>query len=518
MRQRGPLVCPLFGELFGQLTGQFLGQGRASVARPHTTAGVVSSGFRLSIVTLGFLLCACVSQGDSNKRLAVLEADAVGARASPADWPAARWWDAWQDPELSALIDAALLGSPSLKRVEARLDQSRAAMQSAQAARLPSVALRGEAANTLYTQNGFVPPPYAGNRYWNSRLEFTASWELDLFGRQRAVLDSAIGQTRAAQADSQAASVLLTVNVASAYINLARLLEVRTLAGATVEQRRRISALVGERKAAGLDTAIELRQSEGTLAQAQLDVQVLDDLIARQRRALAELCGQRPDALAGLSPRLTALQGLTLPDFLPADLIGRRADLVAQRWRVESALRDVDVARAQFYPNVNLMAFAGLASLGYANFFDSTSLTYGAGPAIHLPIFDGGRLRANLRYQEAGIDAAIAGYNEALLRAAREVVDEVGSAQALKRQARTQAEALTAAESAYALSMQRFGAGLVSYLTVLSAESAVIAQRQAGVDLRARQLSTDIALVRALGGGFVGAGPVLEPSLSANRQ
>jgi NodT family efflux transporter outer membrane factor (OMF) lipoprotein len=229
------------------------------------------------------------------------------------------------------------------------------------------------------------------------------------------------------------------------------------------------------------------------------------------------LCGQRPDALAGLSPRLAALPGLSLPDFLPADLIGRRADLVAQRWRVESALRDVDVARAQFYPNVNLMAFVGLASLGYANFFDSSSLTYGAGPAIHLPIFDGGRLRANLRYQEAGIDSAIAGYNEALLRAAREVADEVGSAQALKSQARTQSEALAAAESAYALAMQRFGAGLVSYLTVLSTESAVIAQRQAAVDLRARQLNTDIALVRALGGGFLGAGPAIETSLSANR-
>ena len=443
--------------------------------RPHRAAGVASAGCRLAIVSLGFLLGACASQGDPTRRLAVLEPDAVGARVSPANWPAARWWDAWQDPELSALIDAALVGSPSLKRVEARLDQSRAAMQTAQAARLPSVALRGESAYTLYTQNGFFAPPYAGNRYWNSRLEFAASWELDLFGKQRAVLDSAIGQTRAAQADAQAASILIAVNVASAYINLARLLEAQTLARATIEQRRRITALVRERKTAGLDTAIELRQSEGTLAQAQFDVQVLDDLI------------------------------------------GRRADLVAQRWRVESALRDVDVARAQFYPNVNLMAFAGLASLGYASFLDSSSLTYGAGPAIHLPIFDGGRLRANLRYQEAGIDSAIAGYNEALLRAAREVADEVGSAQALKSQARTQSEALAAAESAYALAMQRFGAGLVSYLTVLSAESAVIAQRQVAVDLRARQLNTDIALVRALGGGFLGAGPAIESSLSASR-
>ncbi len=480
-------------------------------------AGAGRGRLGLVIITLGLWLSACVSQGDSTQRLALLEADAVGATASPADWPTARWWDAWRDPELSALIDQALAGSPSIRRVEARLDQSRSAMQAAQAARLPSVALRGEAADTLYTQNGFFPPPYAGNRYWNSHLEFAASWELDLFGRQRAVLDSAIGQSRAAQADAQAASVLLAVNVATGYINLARLLEARALAAATVEQRRKINRLVRDRKAAGLDTAIELRQSEGTLAQAQLDVQVLDDLIARQRHALAELCGQRPDALAALSPRLSALPGLVLPDFLPADLLGRRADLVAQRWRVESALRDVDAARAQFYPNVNLMAFVGLASLGYAKFFDSTSLTYGAGPAIHLPIFDGGRLRANLRSQEAGIDGAIAAYNEALLRAAREVADEVGSAQALKAQSRTQTEALAAAESAYALAMQRFGAGLVSYLTVLSAESAVIAQRQASVDLRARQLNIDIALVRALGGGFVGAGPALDPTLSASR-
>ncbi|MEI6547976.1 MAG: TolC family protein, partial [Burkholderiales bacterium] len=140
-------------------------------------------------MTLGLLLSACISQGDSTQRLGVLQADAVGAIASPADWPSARWWDAWRDPELSALIDQALAESPSIRRVEARLDQSRSAMQSAQAGRLPSVALRGEAADTLYTQNGFFPKPYAGNRYWNSHLEFAASWELDLFGRQRAVLD-----------------------------------------------------------------------------------------------------------------------------------------------------------------------------------------------------------------------------------------------------------------------------------------------------------------------------------------
>ena len=186
----------------------------------------------------------------------------------------------------------------------------------------------------------------------------------------------------------------------------------------------------------------------------------------------------------------------------PADLIGRRADLVAQRWRVDAATNQVDAAKAQFYPDINLVAFVGLSSLGLDRFVDAGSRTYGVGPALHLPLFDGGRLRAQLETRRADVDAAIVAYNGTLLRALREVADEVTSLQAIERQQQAQAEATAAADAAYELAVQRYQAGLGNFLVVLTAQTNVLAQRRAASDLKARHLAAEIGLARALGGGY----------------
>ena len=185
-----------------------------------------------------------------------------------------------------------------------------------------------------------------------------------------------------------------------------------------------------------------------------------------------------------------------------------RADLVAQRWRVDAATNQVDAAKAQFYPDINLVAFVGLSSLGLDRFVDAGSRTYGVGPALHLPLFDGGRLRAQLETRRADVDAAIVAYNGTLLRALREVADEVTSLQAIERQQQAQAEATAAADAAYELAVQRYQAGLGNFLVVLTAQTNVLAQRRAAADLKARHLAAEIGLARALGGALLE--PVLE--------
>ena len=187
---------------------------------------------------------------------------------------------------------------------------------------------------------------------------------------------------------------------------------------------------------------------------------------------------------------------------MPADLLGRRADLVAQRWRVDATAKDIEVARAQFYPNVNLVAFVGLSSIGLDRFAESGARTFGAGPALRLPLFEGGRLRAQLDAKRAEADAAIDAYNGTLLRALREVADEVSTLQSLERQQRAQAEATAAADAAYDLAVQRYQAGLGNFLVVLTAQTNVLAQRRAAADLKARHLGAEVALARALGGGY----------------
>ncbi|HJV61746.1 MAG TPA: efflux transporter outer membrane subunit [Albitalea sp.] len=475
--------------------------GRLSRAVPPTwwTAATMVG----AVLATAALVAGCASTSgavpSSHKMMSPAQA---GAEASATPWPQTDWWKGWGDPQLDALIDKALAQQPSLQAVQARLVQAQAAVDVANAARAPQVNGSLDMTDQRFTKNGLYPPPLAGSTRWSNEARISAGWELDLFGRQRAAIAASVGQLRAAQADAQAARVLLAGNVAATYANLARLVDARAVARQALTQREQTSSLVRQRIGAGLDTNVEARQAEGFIAQTQVELESLEEQIARTRHALSELTGQGPNALGELTPQLAGVKPMPLPAGLPADLLGRRADLVAQRWRVEAALKDVDVARAQFYPNVNLIGFVGLSSLGLDKFLKTDSVTYGAGPALRLPIFEGGRLRANLSAKNAEVDAAIEAYNGALLRALREVADEVSTLQSLERQQRAQDEASKSAEAAYELATQRYRAGLGNYLVVLTAETNVLAQRRAGADLKARHLSAEAALARALGGGF----------------
>lgn len=482
---------------------------------PPRPVAATATTFALALVSAAVLLLAgCASHGTLPAHHAALDAKAAGAAdATSTPWPPQRWWAGWGDAQLDALVDRALAGQPGLQTAQARVRQAQAAADATNAARGPQVGLAVDLTDQRFTEKGLIPPPLAGATKWNNSAQFNASWELDLFGRERAALDASIGQLKAAQAEAQAARVLLAGNVASGYFGLARLVEARGLAEQALAQRNQVLELVRQRIAAGLDTTVELRQAEGLVAQNQAEIEALDESIARTRHALAELTGQGPNALDTLTPALAAVRTVALPGALPADLIGRRADLVAQRWRVEAAGKDVDVARTQFYPNVNLVAFAGLSSLGLSNFVEAGARTYGIGPALRLPIFEGGRLRANLNAKHAEVDVAIDAYNTALLRALREVADEVTSLQSIEKQQRAQADALAAAESAYDLALQRYRAGLGNFLVVLTAQTNVIAQRRAASDLKARHLGSEVALARSLGGGFDAGGDL--PPLAA---
>ncbi len=455
------------------------------------------------LAAAALLLAACASTHDIKPTHTLADSATYGVAAgTQTPWPAARWWSDYGDADLDKLIDRALDGQPSLKVVQARLQQAQAAVDSAGAARLPRVDGAADLTDQRFSKNGIFPPPLAGSIHWLNNAQANASWELDLFGRERAALDASIGQLRAAQADAQAARLQLAGNVAAAYFNLAGLIEAKDVAVQSQQQREQVLALVRQRIAAGLDTTVELRQAEGLIAQSNVDIEALDEAIGVARHALAELTAQNPQALDSLAPVLARLPGRPLPASLPADLLGRRADLVAQRWRVEAALRDGDVARAQFYPNVNLTAFVGLNSLGLDRFLQANSLQYGAGPAIRLPIFDAGRLRANLSARSAEVDAAVEGYNGALLHALREVADQLTSLKSLDRQRRAQEGATAAADAAFDLARQRYQAGLGNFLVVLTAQTNVLAQRRSAAELKARQLAADVGLNRALGGGY----------------
>lgn len=456
----------------------------------------------LPAAALVAVLAGCASPAGIEPQARPLDGAEVGlagTEAAPAI--SLEWWRELGDAQLDRLVERALQDHPDLKVAQARLARAAAGVEGADAARWPQVNGSLDLTRQRYTENGAVPAPLAGSIRNSATLQLSGGWELDFFGRHRAQLEAALGARRAAQAEVAAARVVLAANVVRQYVQLGRLFEQRAIAERTLAQRQEMLELVRQRVAAGLDTQVELRQGEGALPEIRQQIESLDEQIALARHALAALTAQAPGALDDLRPALPALRDVPAPQQLPADLLGRRPDVEAARWRVEAAARDVQVARTEFYPNVNLTAFVGLSSIGLDRLLEAGSRQYGAGPALRLPVFEAGRLRAQLRGRTADLDAAIESYNAAVLGAVRDVADQLASRRSVERQLREQQQAQAAAEAAYDYAVQRYRAGLGSYLTVLTAEQAVLAQRRLGADLKARTLDTHIALMRALGGG-----------------
>lgn len=475
--------------------------------------------FQRSSITAAAALCAalvlagCASQGPAHAPLAQLGAGDLGlapAEAGAGDSSATdllalatpEWWKGLGDPQLDQLIAQALQGSPSLAASNARFEKAAALATASSTATDIHGTLSADATRQRYSANGLVPPPVAGHVYNSSNLQAGLSWSPDFFGKHSADLEAALGQARAARADSAAAANQLAAQVARSYIALARLIAQREVAERTLAQRQALLALSQQRTQAGLDSQVELTQAQAALPDAGTQIEMLDEQITLARRTIAVLCAQAPDAQQALAPRLSALSVQAVPGTLGANLLGRRPDVVAARWRVEAASRGIDSARADFYPDVNLTAFVGLSALGFDNLFKGSSRQLGVTPALRLPIFEGKRLRAQLRGRQADLDAAIAQYNGTVLDAVKQAGDAIASVQSLERQQKLQADSLAKAERSYDFAVQRYRAGLGSQITVLNSESQLINQRRLAVDLQARELDTRVALMAALGGGW----------------
>ncbi len=453
------------------------------------------------------LLAGCAStQGVAPASAELRDAASLGLSESQAAAEVApvepQWWRALGDPQLDRLVEQALQGNPNLRVAQARVARAMAAVDATDAASGPQLNGQFDATHQRFTAKGMVPAPLGGSVQDTATLQLNGSWEIDFFGRHRAALDAALGGAQAAQAEAAAARTLLATNVVRAYVQLARLQDQRELAQRALAQREAMLGLVQQRVSAGLDGVLEQRQSEGAVPDARQQIEAVDEQLQLTRHALAALSGQPAQDPVAQAPRLAGLRPLPEPQALPADLLGRRADVAAARWRVQASRSEVDSARAQFYPNINLVGFIGLSSIGLDELASSGARQWGIGPAVRLPIFDSGRLRANLRGKNADLDAAIESYNATVIEAVHEVADQLASARSVALQRAQQAQALQSAEAAYSIAEQRYRAGLSNHLQLLSAESAVLVQRRLDVDLRTRALQAQVNLAQALGGGW----------------
>jgi NodT family efflux transporter outer membrane factor (OMF) lipoprotein len=420
------------------------------------------------------------------------------------DWPADAWWKAYGDSQLDGLMDEALAGSPTLAAAQARVRKADSVAAQAHARQLPTVGANASAEEMKQSYNLGIPAqfvPHGYNDYGRVTLDF--AWELDFWGKNRAAVAAATSDTRAAEADAAEARLMLSTNVAAAYADLARLYAERDVAERAVDVLNETSKLVRDRVANGLDTLGEQRQAEANPLQAKADLEAIDEQIALTRNQLAALTGAGPDrGLAIGRPSVASLKPLGVPGELAANLVGRRPDVTAARWRAEAAAQRIHEARASFYPDVNLAAFIGVQSLFLNKLGASGSDIGSVGPAVSLPIFEGGRLRAGLRGAEADRDVAVASYDAAVTEAFRQVADVVASSRALQSQLADSRASLAASEDAYRIAKLRYQGGLSTYPAVLLAEQGVLQRRRTVADLDARALALDVQLVRALGGGY----------------
>lgn len=463
----------------------------------------------LTAALAGFVLLAgCASVPDLGPRPQVAAPGAFAAERSlvaapAASWPGDRWWTGYGDPQLDRLIDEALAGAPDLAAAAARVRAAEAVARQAGAARLPSVDARGSVSAVKQSYNNLIPEafvPKGVNDTGELALDF--GFDLDLWGRNRAALAAATSESEAARLEAAETALVLSTNIAAAYADLARFHAARTVQQDAVTVRERTARLVADRVAAGLDTQAEARQSAAAVPAARAELAATDEQIALTRNRIAALIGQGPDRGLAIAPPAAAVRARGLPPGVTTDLIGRRPDIAAARARVEAAASRIDVARADFYPSVNLSALVGLQAFGLDRLFDGGSTFLNAGPAISLPVFRGGQLRGRYREVRAGYDEAVAQYDRTVADAFRDVADAVTSQRALGVRLGESRQSLADSEAAYSVARQRFEGGLSTFLDVLTAEDRVLQARRAVAELETRAFALDVALVRALGGGF----------------
>lgn len=492
-------------------------------ASPSVPGQARAPGLPLA-AAIALLLAACAQPGPPPAHMPLVAAASAGLdEAAPPAAAPPRWWAGLGDAQLSALIDQALqpladgrTGPPALQAAAARLAAADAASDAAEALAGPTAMVTGDAHLQRFSGQGLVPPAVAGQVRSTGTLQLSGRVALDFFGRHQAVLAQALGRQRAAAAEADALRLQLAGQLAQAWVALAAVQAQQQQLAALQALRAQRHALVARRVAAGLERETPRREAEATLADLQAQQARLAGQAQALRHRLALLSGQGPQALAHAAPQLQALRLATPPAHLGAGLLAQRADVAAARWRVQAALQGVAEARADFYPDINLNASVGLNALGLDRLLQLGSRQASIGPALSLPLFDGGALRARLAGRAAEADAAIAAYNAAVLDAAREVADAASSLRALEAEREALARQRSAAAASQTMARQRAEAGLDNRLPLLAADEQVLLLDTQAQALAASRLQAQVALLQALGGGWqAGPPPAAQPAAAA---
>jgi NodT family efflux transporter outer membrane factor (OMF) lipoprotein len=452
------------------------------------------------------LLAGCAAVPDIKPQLsattpATLGLDAgggIGAQARIAD----NWWTGFGDPQLDRLIAMGLAGNPDLAAALARVRAAQAQVEGAHGELLPTVNGTGQISRAHIAER-LLPPPVGGSTGNMGIAAASFGWDLDLFGRHHDLLRQAASSAQAAQLDAASARLAISVSIAQAYVGLAQANQLLQVADGFVQTRQQALGLVRDRIRSQLASQFDLAQAQTLLDEAQQAriraVQQREVLI----HALAALVGRGADFYGAIdAPVLALARPPGVPDLLPADLLVRRPDLLAGQARIEAAMQGRKAAAAAFLPDVSISALAGLTTIGLQNFFKGSAVTALGGAGISIPIFEGGKLRAQYRGATADLDLAVASYNGSVVGAVHEASDAITNVRAADEDVATQARIVTGLRETVRLDRVRIDTGLGSRLDAIESGFRLLQAEQALVDLQGQALTRRIQLIAALGGGF----------------
>jgi multidrug efflux system outer membrane protein len=453
------------------------------------------------------LLAGCIAVPADTRKSAGIDLAARAQHAPgitlPADaWPAEQWWLTYDDPQLNALVARALKDNPGLATVAARVASARAIVTAERAGEGAQAGLASGVNRQRYSSNGFFPPPIGGEYFNDLNVQVRAAWDVDWWGRHRAQIAAALGEANARQAEASQAAQAIAAGVVQSYFRL-QMLWAR-------QDKMKLLAAVQQEVVAGRKARIAhgLAASE-QLSGAELDLGVLEEQAARlatqaqrEREVLRALVGGDAQLLTDLVRSMPAPGANALPRELGMELLARRPDLQAARWRVEAQLGRVAASEAAFRPDINLAGAFGLDAISLGKLLRWPSRTPLLGATLDLPLFDSGRLKAQLDIARGQREELVDEYNEAVLAAVREVAEEGATLQGLEQEARAHQLALDASRKLLDSAEARMKRGLLERAGVLQAKMTLLRQQDTELQLLDARLQTQVALAKALGGGY----------------
>ncbi|MDD1012503.1 efflux transporter outer membrane subunit [Pseudomonas rubra] len=469
----------------------------------------------LSACAFSLTLSGCIGTWGIAPQSKTLQANtlttdaAIREAALDAHWPDQQWWRAYGDPQLDRWIALAVQDSPTLAMAAARVREAKAMAGVIESAEKLQVNGQSTLKRHNWPQDQFYGPgALSGANTWDNNATLGLSYALDLWGRERNASEQAVDMAHMSVAQARQAQLELQNNIVKVYIQLSLHFAQRDIVKAELAQQEQILALAERRLAGGIGTHFEVSQAQTPLPETHRQLDAMNEEIALARNQLAALAGKGPGQGAQLQrPQLALGTALKLPSALPAELVGQRPDVVASRWQVAAQARGIDVAHAGFFPNVDLVGGLGFMATGGGplEFLTGRKFNYNVGPAISLPVFDGGRLRSQLGVASAGYDIAVAHYNQTVVEALKGISDQLIRRESMSEQQHFAAESVASAQKTYDIAMVAFQRGLTDYLNVLNAQTMLFRQQQIQQQVQAARLSAHAELVTALGGGL-GAG------------